>query len=372
MKHNLSESKFLFYRGRVAQAVILKALGIGSGDQVAIQAFTCLAVPEGVYAAGAEPLYIDIEDNAYNMSPDALAKRITPKTKAIIVQHTYGIPAQIDRILDISNERGIPVIEDCCHTLSGVCQGKKLGTFGVASFYSFEWGKPIAAGLGGAITINDPELKSKISEVSSDFSDPAFIRRLKIELQYRAFNILYRPKWFWPVRSAFRTLSRLGAAEGNFHDVDEIIKGNVPDFALKMAPAVRKRLGKKLSRLDQITSHSRKIADFYRSEIKTDQVVHPTLPDNSNVIFARYPLRAKNKLEILKKAKKDNVELADWYCTPIHPIPSDQALVVGYTLGSCPNAEKRAGEVVSLPTHLRVNQLYINKVKNFLSHQNNK
>jgi dTDP-4-amino-4,6-dideoxygalactose transaminase len=361
-------SEFLLYRGRVAQSVILKALGIGSGDQIAIQAFTCLAVPEGVYASGAKPLYIDIEKNGYNMCPDALEKNITSETKAIIVQHTYGIPAQINKITDIANKQGIPVIEDCCHTLEGMYQDKKLGTFGVASFYSFEWGKPIAAGLGGAIAINDPALKSKITEITSDFSVPTFTRRLKIELQYQAFSLLYRPKWFWPVRSAFRTLSRLGAAEGNFHDVDEIIKGDVPDFSMKMAPSVKKRMAKKISMLEQITSHSKKITDFYGSEITSEQVIHPVLPDNSKVIFARYPMRTEYKQELLKKAMKDNVEIADWYSTPIHPIPPEQAYAVGYIFGSCPNAEKRAKEIISLPTHLRVKDSYLRKVKKFLNH----
>ena len=137
-------NNLLYYRGRVAQAAILNALGIGQGDKVAIQAFSCLAVPEGVYATGAEPIYIDIEENGYNLCPDSLSERITPKTKAIIVQHTYGIPAQLDKIMAIAKDNGILIIEDCCHSLDGKYNSKQLGTFGVAAFYSFEWGKPIA------------------------------------------------------------------------------------------------------------------------------------------------------------------------------------------------------------------------------------
>ena len=85
-------AKFSYYRGRVAQAALLRALGIGQGDHVAIQAFTCLAVPEGVLATGAEPVYIDIEANGSTCQQNRRA-RLTPGTRAVIVQHTFGIPA---------------------------------------------------------------------------------------------------------------------------------------------------------------------------------------------------------------------------------------------------------------------------------------
>ena len=132
-----------------------------------------------------------------------------------------------------------------------------------------------------------------------------------------------------------------------------------------MAPVVQQRLGKKLYMLDKISTHSRKVAEFYKSEIKTDRIIQPSLPKESHVIFARYPLRAKNKKMLLRMAKKKNLELADWYNTTIHPIPAEQAHVVGYTPGSCPNAEQRSDEIVSLPVHLGVTSGYLAKVKNF-------
>lgn len=357
--------KLTFYRGRVALYAILKGMGIGVGDQVAIQAFTCQAVPEGVYATGAGPLYIDIEQNGYNMCPSSLAERITPDTKAIILQHTFGIPAKIDEIMAIATDNGIPIIEDCCHTLQGKYKSQQLGTFGIAAFYSFEWGKPIAVGLGGSALINDPDLETTILKDYNNFSYPNFIKQLKIELQYRAFSLLYRPNWYWPVRSAFHWLSRFGAAEGNFNELEDITNGKVEDFSKKMTWLVMKRLNKKQFSLDKVSSHSRQVTKFYQSEIKTDAVIHPILPKESDVIFARYPLRVKQKVEFLQCAKKENIEFANWYATPIHPIALDQASAIGYEPCSCPNAELRSSETISLPTHRRVSEGFLAKVRKF-------
>jgi dTDP-4-amino-4,6-dideoxygalactose transaminase len=358
-------NNLLYYRGRVAQAAILKALDIGQGDKVAIQAFSCLAVPESVYATGAEPLYVDIEPNGYNMCPNSLSTRITKDTKAIILQHTFGIPANIDEIMAISADSSIPIIEDCCHTLQGKYKSQLLGTFGIAAFYSFEWGKPIAVGLGGSASINDLDLKTKILEDYCDFSYPNLIKQLKIELQYHAFKLLYRPNWYWPVRSAFHWLSRLGAAEGNFNELEDITNGNVEDFSKKMAWLVVHRFNKKYSSLDKISAHSLQVAKFYQTEIKTDAVIHPIIPKDSDVIFARYPLRVKQKNEFLKYAKKENIEFADWYATPIHPLTLAQASAIGYEPGSCPNAELRSSEIISLPTHKRVSEQFLEKVRTF-------
>ena len=119
-------SKYTYFRGRVGLYAILKALDIHKDDEIAIQAFTCLAVPEAILAIGAKPSYIDIKPMQFNMSVSDLANKITPQTKAIVVQHTYGIPANMDEITEIAEKFNIPIIEDCCHTLSGSCMERGL------------------------------------------------------------------------------------------------------------------------------------------------------------------------------------------------------------------------------------------------------
>ena len=181
--------QLLFYRGRVALYAMLKGLGVGKGDDVALQAFTCLANPEAIIAAGAKPVYVDVEENGYNMNPADLNDKITAKTKAIIVQHTFGIPADIEHIKGISEERDIPVIEDCCHTLNSTYNGQRVGTFGAGAFYSYEWGKPIVVGIGGSALIHHQSLREKVEKEYGNFKEPPYMIYIRLRLQHIAHSI---------------------------------------------------------------------------------------------------------------------------------------------------------------------------------------
>lgn len=359
----IQPANLCFFRGRVGLYALLKGLGIGVGDHVAMQAFTCIAVPEAVMATGASPLYIDIEDDGFNMSADDLASKVTPQTRAIVVQHTFGIPADIDGILRIANHYSIPIIEDCCHTLASRYKGKDVGSFGFGSFYSYEWGKPLVAGVGGSIRVNDKKLAEIIKADYANYNLPDIATQIKIELQYHAFSLLYRPSWYWPVRSAFHWLGDIGLLKGNYNPVDEI----ADDFSRRMSPGVEKRLILKIKNLERQTQHIQWVSKQYREQIYSDAISHPVLKSGNDAIFARYPLLSSNKPDVLSMARKANVELAEWYATPIHPLMGKDLEKVHYRIGSCPNAEKRCAEVVSLPTHQMVSQRDIDETLNFLN-----
>jgi len=357
---------FYYYRGRVGLYAILKALDIGAGDEVAIQAFTCLAVPEGVIATGATPLYIDIKEDGYTMGVGSLKQRLTKKAKAIVVQHSFGIPADMDEIMSIAADLGIPVIEDCCHTYHSKYKGRLTGAFGVASFYSFEWGKPLVAGLGGGVIVNDDSLRERMLHEYSFFETPSLVKTVKIEIQYFVFSLLYRPSLFWPVRTVFHKLSSMGVAEGNFNEVK--MQSEVSDeFKMRMASHLVRRLAGTYKQLDSIVAHSQKVVEQYKESIDSESVIPPDENADHHIVFARYPLRVVEKSRTLYLAREAGVELAEWYATPIHPLAVDQSMVVGYQAGSCPRAEKRASEIVSLPTHRRVTPKYINRAVGFLN-----
>ena len=361
---DLNMKDLVFFRGRVGLKALLKALKIGDGDHVAIQAFTCLAVPEAVLASGAQPLYVDISADGFNMDADDLKHKLSPQTRAIVVQHTFGIPANMDWIMPIAAENQIPIIEDCCHTLASTYKGRAVGSFGVGAFYSFEWGKPLVAGIGGSLRINDKALLEKVQVDYADYRLPNLVSQTKIELQYRAFSLLYRPSLYWPVRTLFHWLGSIGLAESNYNPVGEI----ADDFSLRMAPAVKKRMLLKIKKLRHQTQHSRWVSKQYSERIHShsDNVLHPVLPVDSDTVFARYPLLAKNKSELLSKARRARVELAEWYTTPVHPLVGQDLEKVAYRLGACPNAEERCRQVVTLPVHGTVGQRDIDRTMEFL------
>jgi len=361
----LYDTEMNFYRGRVGLYYILKALGIKEGDHVYLQAFTCVAVPEAILACGASPVYIDIEADGYNLDIIDLEKKVSNLGRAIIVQHTFGIPADLGEIKMIADKMHIPIIEDCCHTYESTYNSRPVGTIGVAAFYSHEWGKPIVVGIGGSVRINDLDLQVKMESMMPLLQFPSTLKTIQIQLQYFMFKLLYRPRFYWPIRSFFRLLSARGIAEGNYNAVRKGVVSN--DFELKMPSYLAARLKRKILLLPKISSYSKKSSNAYKDGIKGVNIVHPKLPVNAEVVFARYPLRVKNKEQLLLLAQQNNIEMADWYSTPVHPKLGDQLLEVEYEPGSCPNAESRCAEVVSLPLHQNVTSNNINSTISFIN-----
>ncbi|MDB6035603.1 MAG: Glutamine--scyllo-inositol transaminase, partial [Verrucomicrobiales bacterium] len=149
--------------GTEALWLVLLALGIGPGDEVITVPSTFMATAEAITYTGATPVFVDIEEETYTMDPALLAKAITPRTKAIIPVHLFGQTADMDPILEIARNHGLPVIEDACQAHGAVYKGKKAGTLGIAGAFSFYPGKNLGAfGEAGAVVTDDSELKKKI------------------------------------------------------------------------------------------------------------------------------------------------------------------------------------------------------------------
>ena len=354
-----------YFRGRVALSALLKCMDIGKGDEVALQAFTCVANPEAIMATGATPVYVDVESDDVNMNPEDLKCKITSRTRAIIIQHTFGIPADIDALLAVAEGKNLPVIEDCCHTLTSQYNEKVVGSFGIGSYYSFEWGKPVVAGIGGALLVNDQSLEKKVKQQYTEYRNPPAGMDVRLCVQYMAHRILYRPRLFWPVRSLFHILGKLGAAESNYNP---IVDGHIAeDFSLYMSKFARGRLKAKLKCMASILEHSAFVSRRYASLINAQSITHVAVPENSLPVYCRYPLLAENKKELLGKARKANIEMAEWYATPVHPLHGKELAQVHYTEGECPNAEKRCHQIVTLPIHEKVRKRDINQVIQFVN-----
>ena len=140
--------------GTAALRVALAALNIGLGDEVITQSFTFVATVEAIIESGATPIVTEIDDTL-NMDPGDLKKKITPRTRAIIVVHMLGTPSRMDRILPIAREAGIPVIEDTAWGCGGDLNGQPLGTIGEIGTFSFDFAKTMTTGEGGMVVTRD-------------------------------------------------------------------------------------------------------------------------------------------------------------------------------------------------------------------------
>lgn len=142
-----------FWKGRVALYAILKALEIGPGDAVLLPGYTCMVVPIAAVFLGATPVYADVDASSYNVTRDTLEAAWRghngPRPKAVIIQHSYGIPVEAGPILDWARSEGLAVIEDCAHVLGSSYRGTPCGLLGDAAFFSSQWNKPTTTGLGG-------------------------------------------------------------------------------------------------------------------------------------------------------------------------------------------------------------------------------
>jgi len=147
--------------GTAALQLALRALGVGEGDEVIIPSFVCPALLNAVRAVRAVPVLADIERETFNLDAGDVARRVTKKTRAVIVPHLFGLPANIHDIAAL----GIPVIEDCAQVLGSRIAGAPAGSFGILSVFSFYATKVICTGEGGMVAGNDPVLLEKIRDL---------------------------------------------------------------------------------------------------------------------------------------------------------------------------------------------------------------
>lgn len=153
--------------GTDALEIILSSLNIGSGDEVIVPAITWISTAEAVTNVGAEPVFADIGAQTYTIDITKIEEKITKKTKAIIPVHLYGSPADMNEIKNIAEKYGLFIIEDCAQAHGAEYFGRKVGTFGIASAFSFFPSKNLGAfGDGGAIVTNNKDLGDTIRKIS--------------------------------------------------------------------------------------------------------------------------------------------------------------------------------------------------------------
>jgi len=147
--------------GSVALETAVLALGIGRGDEVILPAFTIISCAAAIVRAGATPVLVDADPDTWNMDVRAIQQKITGRTKAIMVVHIYGLPADMDPVLQLAAAHGLYVIEDAAEQIGQTYKGRAVGSFGHISTFSFYPNKHITTGEGGMIVTDDEQLADK-------------------------------------------------------------------------------------------------------------------------------------------------------------------------------------------------------------------
>ena len=153
--------------GTSAILLALRVLGIGPGDEVLVSSYTNMATFFPILQLGATPIPVDVEIDSWNLDPGLLEEFISPRTKAILVVHIFGLPANMPKILEISTKHNLPIIEDCAEAHGATINKRHVGSFGVLSCFSFYANKLVSAGEGGLITTNSLVLAEQMRSLRS-------------------------------------------------------------------------------------------------------------------------------------------------------------------------------------------------------------
>ena len=297
--------------GTTALHLVLAAIGIGNGDEVITVPNTFTATAEMISIAGARPVFVDVEDDTFNMDPSKLEAAITPKTKAILPVHLYGQMADMDRVTEIAERHGIPVVEDAAQAHGAEYNGKRAGQFSAAAVYSFYPGKILGAyGDAGIAVTNDEILAQKMSMLANHG------RAGKYEHEVVAFN--YR-----------------------IDDLQAAI------------------LNVKLGHLNEWLEQRREKAVLY-SRILEDSVLTPKEMPYAVHVYTYYVIRTKERERLQSALKAKGIESIIHYPVPLHLQPAYRHL--GYGKGDFKVAENQAEEILSLPLYPEMDESRIREV----------
>jgi dTDP-4-amino-4,6-dideoxygalactose transaminase len=325
-----------------------------------------VALPNTIKLFGAIPVYIDIEENTYNMDTEKIREKITARTKAIIIQHTFGNPADIEKILAIAKEHNLKTIEDCAHSLGAKYKGEKTGTFSDASFFSFGRDKVISSVSGGTVIAKDRVLIEKIESIRNEmpFEEKRDIIR-KLLHPIITFKALHTYNFFYLGKIVMFLSFRYNILDKAYTKAEKNGESR-KDFPRRMPNALAELALHQMKLLGRFNRHRMRVSQRYAKNIKNESVGLPqTLPFAKN-IFLWYTITVEDKKAFIKKAAEKNIILGDWFPQAIGPIEVNLQKA-GYEIGSCPVAEKISSSCVNLPTHHNIHRKEAQRVIDFIN-----
>ena len=292
--------------------LILKAMGIGAGDEVIIPSNTFIATSLAVSRVGAVPVLVEPKIDTYNIDQDRIEAAITRNTRAVMPVHLYGQACDMDPILEIAKNHDLLIIEDCAQAHGAVYKGHRVGTFGEAAGFSFYPGKNLGAlGDAGAVVTDDRALAEKIRTLGNYGSDH----------KYHHISLGYN--------------SRLDEVQAAFLTV-------------------------KLRHLEKMNEERRRIAQRYLTEIRNKEIILPTVLENTVPVWHIFAIRCEKRDELEKYLNNRGIGTNKHYPIPIHLQECYREL--GLREGSFPVAEEISRTELSIPLYYGMTDMEIDYV----------
>lgn len=339
---------FLFASGREALLALLRALGGTSGEEIVVQAYTCAVLPNAIHAAGKVPVYAEIERDTLNIDCRELERSLTPHTRAVVCQHTFGIPADTQRLREICTRRNLLLIEDCAHIIPDETGPATIGKLGDFVLLSFGRDKAVSGITGGAILSRKPETSARLAEEEEHAISFGLIR-IKRLLLYPLVYAMARPLYGLGIGKALLVLARwIGALVPILSRAEKA--GRMEPILHKLPNACAALALASFRKLKKINDHRRALTAFYLRE--GEKLSWPMLAGvSADLPLQKFPLFIKGADAIRRKLKRNNIHLNDGWTGCVVCPPGIDFDPMNYVPGSDPEAEAACEKILSLPTH---------------------
>jgi dTDP-4-amino-4,6-dideoxygalactose transaminase len=344
-KWNGSRHAFAFLSGRAALSACIFALDLLPGDEVIVPGYTCVVVQNAFEYSQLKIIYSDIELDTFGLDITSLERNITPKTKAILLQHLYGLVSKdYEKIINLAKKHNIYVIEDCAHSTGATYKNKRIGNLGHVAFYSSELSKIFNTIQGGVVVTNDEYIAKNLSRFHEHASYPD-----NEHIEKQLYNVIIN---FYRFKHPLRNL--LGPKYESLYKnklynstTEEEVLGIKPkDYGCKMPAAIAALGINQLKKIERYNQKRRDTSLKWAHWCETHHYQKPVVVVDSVPVFLRYPILVEpEKKQNLSWAVQDpGVVPGRWFLSNIHPAPKK--------VSGCPNADKAVNECINFPTLL--------------------
>lgn len=359
-----SKHVYTFASGRMGFYTILKAINIQKDDEVIIPSFTCIVVPNAILYSGAKPIYCDIRNDDFNIDVSKIEQLITPKTKVLYAQHTFGQMCDIKAIKYIAKKYNLIVVEDTALALGAKLDNQYAGTIGDFGYFSTDRSKVINTGLGGIVSVNNEKYLKKFDEIYSDIPCLSDSMTRKIAKTFILNIITLNPYFYWLGKFINAVLSKLKLMT-YFLDEPIINKEQIKDYPYpaRFSSLLSKVGISQFRLLNNNLNNRKKIANYYNKILSIYTEVY--IQDDKN-IFLRYSFLVKNR-DYWENKFSSKIDLSIWFKT-IASGRNDNFEEINYSVGSNQVSEYVCEHIFNLPTH---NQIRPEKLKLLLEELKN-
>jgi len=348
--------------GRIAFYYILKALDLPEGSEIIFPSLTFWVVPELARVAGLKVVFADVDPATFNLDPASVERLITGKTRAIVPTHLYGLPCDMDRLLEIAGRHDLIVLEDCAHALGATYKGRPVGTFGTGALFSFQTLKPLNCYGGGMALVQDAALAARVRAIVDALPWPSEKRVRDRLLMGRLQRIFIKP-WVFSI-SLFPILwvSALIDANPDVFLWEKIRSLHpLPEAYTERFPNVQAAIGiEALKRLDAWTGQVQANAQYMNSFLGgLPGITVPFVPPDRTHVYYQYCVygpEGPRRDELVVRCVRRGIDIETLHVD----VPPDMTLFAHATAEA--DGARRAAQAMQIPIYAGLTREQVERV----------